>query len=93
MERDFYLCILLADDGFCTMKAWSPRFSTFHLLAATALNLRSLVLFVIVDLVVPEQCLIPIAPEEVLRPDVLVWVLDSLFQRRQMAPVLPMFVP
>jgi hypothetical protein len=40
----------------------------------------SLVLVVIVDLVIPEQRLVSIAPEEVLRADVLVWVFNSLLQ-------------
>jgi hypothetical protein len=37
--------------------------------------------------------LISISPEEVLRPNVLIRIFNSLFQRRQVAPVLPMLVP
>ena len=41
----------------------------------------------------PPTHFIAISPEEVPRPDILVRILDSLFQRWQVAPVLPMFVP
>ena len=37
--------------------------------------------------------LVTIAPEKVLRPDVLVRVLDALLQRREVLPVLPVLVP
>ena len=37
--------------------------------------------------------LVTISPEEVLRPQVLVGVFNSLLQSRKMLPVLPMFVP
>lgn len=37
--------------------------------------------------------LVPISPEEVLRSEVLVWVFNALFQRRQMLPMFPMLVP
>ncbi len=37
--------------------------------------------------------LVAIPPEKVLGPDVLVWVFNSLFQRREMFPMLPMLVP
>jgi len=37
--------------------------------------------------------LVTISPKEVPGPDVLVGVFDSLFQRRHVAPVLPMLVP
>jgi len=47
----------------------------------------------VIDLVVPEEGLVPISPEEVLRSDVLVWIFDSLLQWGEMAPVLPMLVP
>ena len=56
-------------------------------------RLSLLILVVVVDLVVPEESLVPIAPEVVLRPDILVWILDSLLQGRQVLPVLPMLVP
>ena len=44
--------------------------------------LSLLVLLVVVDLVIPEQSLVPISKEEVSRPDVLVGVFDSLFKGR-----------
>ena len=47
----------------------------------------------IIHLIIPESRLIPISPKEVLRPDVLIRILDSLFQGREMAPVLPMLAP
>lgn len=47
----------------------------------------------VVDLVVPEESLVTIAPGEVLGADVLVWVLDALLERGQVAPVLPVLVP
>jgi len=37
--------------------------------------------------------LVSVAPEEVLGADVLVRILSSLLQRRQVRPVLPMLVP
>src|SRR2546421_3044669 len=37
--------------------------------------------------------LVTISPKEVPGPDVLVGIFDSLFQRRHVAPVLPMLVP
>jgi hypothetical protein len=40
-----------------------------------------------------QQRLVPISPREILRPDVLVRILDPLLQRRQMLPVFPMLVP
>lgn len=56
-------------------------------------SLSLLVFVVIVDLVIPEHRLITIAPEEVLRSDVLIRVFDSLLQRRHVLPVLPMLIP
>jgi hypothetical protein len=47
----------------------------------------------IIHLIIPKQRLIPITPEEVLGPNILIRVLDSLLQRRQMLPMLPMLVP
>ena len=47
----------------------------------------------VVDFIIPEESLIAISPEEVPRPDVLVWVFDSFLQRRHVFPVLPMFGP
>jgi len=55
--------------------------------------LRNLVLLVVVDLVVPEKCLVPISEEEVLGSDVLVWVFDTLLKWRKVFPMLPMFAP
>lgn len=40
-----------------------------------------------------QQRLIAISPREILRPDVLVWVLDAFLQGREMLPVLPVLVP
>jgi hypothetical protein len=37
--------------------------------------------------------LVTISPRVVLVANVLVWILDTLLKRRQVAPVLPMFVP
>lgn len=45
-------------------------------------TLGSFVLVVVVDLVVPEQRLVSITPEEVLRANVLVWIFDSFLQGR-----------
>jgi len=59
----------------------------------SALYLSLLVLLVVVDLIVPEEGLVTISEEEVLRSEVLVWVFNALFQRRQMFPMFPMFVP
>jgi hypothetical protein len=56
-------------------------------------ELGSLILVVVVDLVVPEQGLVPIAPAEVPGSNVLVRVLDALLQWWQMRPMLPMLVP
>jgi hypothetical protein len=47
----------------------------------------------IIHLIIPKHRLIPISPEKVLRPDVLVRILDPLFQGREMFPVLPMLGP
>ena len=60
---------------------------------AKACHLRLLILIMIIHLIIPEHRLIPIPPEEVLRPDVLVRILDSFLQRREMAPVLPVLHP
>lgn len=40
-----------------------------------------------------QESLVTVAPGEVLGPDVLVRVLDSLLQRRHVGPVLPVLVP
>ena len=56
-------------------------------------RLSLLVLLVIVDLVIPKESLVPVAPEEVLCPQVLVRVLNPLLQRWQVGPVLPMLLP
>jgi hypothetical protein len=37
--------------------------------------------------------LVTVSPEVVLRSEVLVWIFNALFQRRQMLPMFPMFVP
>ena len=37
--------------------------------------------------------LVTISPEVVLRPHVLIWVLDALLKRRHMFPMVPMFGP
>lgn len=37
--------------------------------------------------------LVTVSPEEILHPDVLIWVFDTVFQRRQMFPMLPMLIP
>jgi hypothetical protein len=58
-----------------------------------ALHSGRLVLVVVVDLVIPEKSLVSIPPEEVLCPDVLVWVFDSFLQGWEMAPVFPMLIP
>ena len=58
-----------------------------------ASHLGRLVLVVVVDLLVPEKSLVSIPPEEVLCPDVLVWVFDSFLQGWEMAPVFPMLIP
>lgn len=55
--------------------------------------LGSLVLVVVVDLVVPEEGLVAIAPGEVLGADVLVGILDTLLKRGQVAPVGPVLIP
>jgi len=47
----------------------------------------------VVDLVVPEQCLITITPWESLIPNVLVLVLWSLGWWRTMRFVLPVLIP
>jgi hypothetical protein len=47
----------------------------------------------IIHRIIPKQRLITITPKEVLRPDILIRVLDSLLQRREMRPVFPMFLP
>lgn len=52
-----------------------------------------LVLLMIIHLRVPKQRLIPIAPEVILRPDVLVRVLGLLFQGRAVSDVLPVLGP
>jgi hypothetical protein len=62
-------------------------------LALCSPSSSSLILVVVVDLVIPEKCLVSIAPEEVFCSNVLVGVFDSLFQRWKVAPVLPMLVP
>jgi len=67
-------------------------FAVLHLKSCCS-RLSSLVLVVVVDLVIPEQGLVSITPEEVLCSNVLVWVLDSFFQGWKMAPMFPMLVP
>jgi hypothetical protein len=57
------------------------------------LYLGGLVLVVVVDLVIPEQSLVAVAPEEVLCADVLIGIFNTLFQRRHVFPVLPMLIP
>lgn len=52
-----------------------------------------LVLLVVVDLVVPEERLVAIAPKEVLGADVLVGVLGLLLHGRLVGFVLPVSVP
>lgn len=47
----------------------------------------------VVDLVVPEEGLVPIAEGEVLNTDVLIGVLGTLLERGHMLPVLPVLVP
>lgn len=58
-----------------------------------ALHSCSLVFVVVVDLIIPEKCLVSITPAEVLRSNVLVWVFNSLFQGWEMTPMFPMLVP
>jgi len=57
------------------------------------LYLGLLVLAVVVDLFVPEESLVTISPEEVLGPKILVRIFDTLFQRWEVFPMLPMLVP
>lgn len=40
-----------------------------------------------------QQRFIPISPRKILRPDILIRILDPLLQRRQMLPMFPMLVP
>ena len=44
----------------------------------------------IIDFVIPEQCLITISPEKVLCPDILVRELDFLLGKRTMDRVIVM---
>jgi len=62
-------------------------------LNSVAVHLCLLVLVVIVDLVIPEECLVTIPPEEVPRSHVLVRIFHALLKRRQVLPMFPMFVP
>lgn len=77
----------------CYVQYVSPPLMLTHRPLSRTSHLGSLVLVVVVDLFVPEKSLVSVAPEEVLCPDVLVWVFDSLFQGRKMAPMLPVLVP
>lgn len=75
-----------------TVNSWLVLLGVHHLHCVLSYS-GGLIFVVVVDLVIPEKSLISVTPEEVPRSDVLVWVFDSLFQGREVAPVLPMLVP
>ncbi len=67
--------------------------ATQHLPTRSLAHLRLLVLIMVIHIRVPKHRLVPIAPEEVLRSDILVWILDTFLEGWKMAPVFPMFDP
>lgn len=87
-----------AHGAACCSSRSTVRLSLIHIytLAKTsgvAAYATDLVLLVIIDLVVPEQCLVTVAPEIVLGPDVLVLILRALLKWWHVVPMLPMLIP